>query len=137
MKGKTDFLKNTRPWKRITMKKYLSLILIGLTLPLITFCSSAKPLLNSSLPSQENPLNPAVSSQVIAPPDIAFDREKAFYPFRKNPEGQIVPSYSSDVCIKKFLGVCLKWENRVKFFGLEWFEINDFGACKRPRPPKL
>jgi hypothetical protein len=64
-------------------------------------------------------------------PDIAFNVENAFYPLRVDPkDGEIKPSYQSEICTKKFI-VCVKWSKRTVFFDdLSWFHANGFGLKK-------
>jgi hypothetical protein len=72
---------------------------------------------------------------VLIAPDIPFDNQEAFYPYRRSKKDPkiIVPTFQWRECVKRFI-VCIKWENkRVEFHDLEWFHANDFGACKQPR----
>ena len=78
------------------------------------------------MPKQENKdLGP------IVPPEIPFDRQRAFFPLRVNPEtGHTVPSYQWRVCVKQFI-FCIKWEPKTAYFeDLEWFKLNGFGLSK-------
>lgn len=66
-------------------------------------------------------------------PEIPFTLDKAFLPLRYNKENnKIVPSYSWDECMKRFV-VCLKWQRKIHYFNdLEWFYVNEWGLTKRP-----
>jgi hypothetical protein len=100
---------------------------IGLIL-LLTACSSIPQNSPPSLsPKQENK-----ELLIAQPPEIPFDRERAFFPLRINiATGNTVPSYQWRVCVKRFV-VCLKWEAKTVYFeDLEWFRLNSFGLSKR------
>jgi hypothetical protein len=72
-----------------------------------------------------------VEQKPITAPDIPFSRGDAFYPLRRDEQGNIYPSYQYRVCVKKFIG-CLKWApKRIYFKDLEWFFANGFGLYKR------
>lgn len=111
------------------MRKWINLILSATIMSLIQSCASVSSSPNSS--SQK------LVSENLVEPDIKFNREEAFYPYRKTKDGKIVPTYQQTNCLKKFLGICTKKEMVMKeFHDLEWFWANDFGACKRPSPLK-
>lgn len=65
-------------------------------------------------------------------PDIPFSPTEAFYQLRISPQGKILPSYSWDECVSRFI-VCLKWKQKIMYFeDLEWFYQGEFGLSKRP-----
>ncbi len=84
--------------------------------------------------SSQNIANNNDTKIVLIAPDIAYQPEKAFYPLRRDPsDNKIKPSYQNKVCVKKFLGICAKWERRTLFFeDLEWFYQLGFGLYGLP-----
>jgi len=83
------------------------------------------------LPEKSSNPTPSQSDIILEAPSIPFDREKAFYPLRRDEFGVIRPSYQYRECVKRFV-VCLKWETKKVFFtDLEWFYSNGFGLSKR------
>lgn len=89
---------------------------------------------NSPTYSSQNIVKSNDSTLVLIAPDIAYQPEKAFFPLRVDPsDNKIKPSYQNEVCIKKFLGICTKWEKRTLFFNeMEWFLSLGFGLYKMP-----
>ena len=112
------------------MRNLISLKTSVLIVSLMTSCSN---LPSSPSPSSIIPANEAI--QILTPqPDIPFSPHDAFYPLRIK-EGKILPSYSDKVCVKKFLGICVKKETKIWYFeDLNWFKSNDFGLIRRPKP---
>ena len=88
----------------------------------------------TSLPSN-SPESKVLTTEITASaPNIPIDVSKAFFPLRKNPEtGNIVPSYQTRVCVKKFL-IC-QWQKKTLYFeDLSWFEANNYGLKKEENP---
>lgn len=106
--------------------KLVKALIIGLTIN-STSCSTKHQNLQSlSLESK-------VESNIPAP-DIGLNPLKTFFPLRVDPsDNNFRPSFQSQVCVKKFIGICVKWQKRTLFFSeLEWFYINNFGLCRLP-----
>ena len=112
------------------MKNLISLKMSVLISSLIVSCSNLplSPNPSSITPEKEE-------TQTLTPqPDIPFNPHGAFYPLRVK-DGKIIPSYSAEICIKKFLGICTKKQVKIWYFdNLGWFKSNDFGLIKRPKP---
>lgn len=114
----------------MNIKKSLIRALIAVAISgLINSCSTLKSSEKSSLPSQAM----GITSPIKAP-DIAYQPEKAFFPLRLDTsDGEIKPSFQNEICAKKILGICYRWEKRLLFFSeLDWFFMNGFGLMKLP-----
>jgi hypothetical protein len=106
--------------------RLVKVLITGLIISL-TSCSSNQQSLQNL--SSEN-----VTQSSIPAPDIGLNPNKTFFPLRLDlSDNQYKPSFQSEICIKKFIGICTKWQKRTLFFSeLEWFYINNFGLCKLP-----
>lgn len=111
------------------MKSFLGHLVIGLILSLIASCSSLESC-RSHLSSTQ------IKNPEATAPEIPLAVDQAFFPLRRHEDGNIYPSYSWDVCMKRFI-VCLKWQTKIIYIkDMEWFLNNDWGLIKRPGPRK-
>jgi|694.fasta_scaffold21525_6 hypothetical protein len=109
------------------MKNLVNLLTLALITSLIQSCTSLPSSPDHSSCSQEK-----IEVSQGSKPEIPMALDKAFFPLRVSPKGKIVPSYSWDECVSRFV-VCLKWKQKIVYFeDLEWFYSGEYGLSKRP-----